>query len=319
MLNERIDDKAWQGKNIDPSSCVISLDESCLNEIHEMVKQMQKNPLPELLCSPDQFAIPGLRSVMQTAKTCLSAGIGIAVIDALPLDDLDESFASTVFWVIGQLIGRPVAQKWDGTMLYQVKDTGTPFGYGVRGSYTNIELSFHTDNAFAISPPESVGLLCLRPALSGGISRFCSLYAVHNVLLQKNPGALSRLYQPVLWDRQAEHAPDKPRFASAPMFQFDGEKLLARANTGLARKSYERAQVEMDPELNAALDCVDEITNAPGFHFELPLERGQMQYLNNREVAHYRSEFQDYPQAEKQRHLIRTWHRDSGKRTYDGT
>ncbi|MDH3694404.1 MAG: TauD/TfdA family dioxygenase [Gammaproteobacteria bacterium] len=318
VLEQSFDDKAWTGDNIEPPSCVTFLDQKCLSEIHSIASRMQENPLPDLLRSPDQFDLPHLRNVMQTAKSQLNNGNGVAVIDALPIDDMDETQAMTVFWIVGQLIGRPVAQKWDGTMLYQVKDTGMPFGYGVRGSYTNIELTFHTDNAFAITPPETVGLLCLRPALSGGVSRFCSLYAVHNELLQKKPSALSRLYQPVLWDRQAEHAPDKPRFSIAPMFRFDGKKLLARANTGLVRKSYERAEVEMDSELSMALDCVDEITDRPGFHFELPLERGQMQYLNNRDVAHYRSEFQDHPEPAQQRHLVRTWHRESGQRTYDG-
>ena len=31
-------------------------------------------------------------------------------------------------------MGQNVAQKWDGTMVYDVTDTGKKFGYGVRGS-----------------------------------------------------------------------------------------------------------------------------------------------------------------------------------------
>ena len=50
---------------------------------------------------------------------------------------------------VGGLLGRQVTQKWDGTMIYDVRDTGRAYGYGVRGSVTNIELSFHTDNALA--------------------------------------------------------------------------------------------------------------------------------------------------------------------------
>jgi hypothetical protein len=89
--------------------------------------------------------------------------------------------------VLGQLIAAPVAQKWDGTMIYDVTDTGRQFGYGVRGSWTNVELSFHTDNAFGVAPPDYVGLLCLMPAREGGISRFCSLYTVHNEMLRRHP------------------------------------------------------------------------------------------------------------------------------------
>ncbi len=311
-------DKAWLGENIDVSRCVIELDKYCVDELHDVASSLKENPLPKLLRSPAQFAIPNLSSIMRAARNQLTEGIGVAIIDGLPLDKLDEAYATTIFWTLGQLIGRPVAQKWDGTMLYHVKDTGVPFGYGVRGSYTNIELMFHTDNAFGSAPPDVVGLLCLRPAMSGGVSRFCSLYAVHDQLSRGYPNALKRLYQPQLWDRQAEHAPDKPKFSYAPMFRFDGTRLLARINTGLARKSYERAGIAMDAELSDALDCVDAITSQPGFSFELPLERGQIQYLNNLEVAHYRSEFQDHPKPERKRHLVRTWHRENGLPTYDG-
>jgi hypothetical protein len=311
-------DKAWLGQHIDATSCVIELDKRCIDELHGIANSLEENPLPQLLRSPAQFNIPNLSGVMRKTRRELSDGIGVAVIDRLPLDELDETHAITIFWVLGQLIGRPVAQKWDGTMLYHVEDTGVPFGYGVRGSYTNIELTFHTDNAFGVATPETVGLLCLRPAMSGGISRFCSLYAVHNQLLREYPQALQRLYQPMLWDRQAEHAPEKPKFSYAPMFRYDGTSFLARTNTGLVRKAYERAKITMDTELGYALDCVDIITLQPGYCFELPLERGQMQYLNNREVAHYRSAFQDYPESERKRHLVRSWHRQSGMPTYDG-
>ena len=44
----------------------------------------------------------------------------------------------------------------------------------------------------------------------------------------------------------------------------------------------------------------------------------QMQYLNNIELAHYRSHFEDNDDPEKKRHLFRTWHRERGLRNYDG-
>ena len=34
---------------------------------------------------------------------------------------------------------RPVAQKWDGTMIYDVRDTGKKPGNGVRPDITNVK------------------------------------------------------------------------------------------------------------------------------------------------------------------------------------
>jgi Taurine catabolism dioxygenase TauD, TfdA family len=49
---------------------------------------------------------------------------------------------------------------------------------------------------------------------------------------------------------------------------------------------------------------------------EFTIERGQLQYLNNREFAHYRSEFKD--DETRKRHLIRLWFREQGRPFYDG-
>ena len=163
------------------------------------------------------------------------------------MDDLDREEATALFWILGQLLGQAVAQKWDGTMLYHVRDTGQPYSYGVRGSTTNVELGFHTDNAFGVAPPDSVGLLCINPSREGGVSRFCSLYTVHNRLLGRYPRALERLYRPLFWDRQAEHAPGRPKVARAPMFGFDGRRLRSRVNVSLVRKGYDIAGEAMDP------------------------------------------------------------------------
>ena len=43
-------------------------------------------------------------------------------------------------------------------------------GSGVRPDQTNMEQYFHNDNSYNTTPPEYVGLLCERPARSGGIS-----------------------------------------------------------------------------------------------------------------------------------------------------
>jgi hypothetical protein len=35
-------------------------------------------------------------------------------------------------------------------------------------------------------------------------------------------------------------------------------------------------------------------------------------------LAHYRSEFEDFDDPSKKRHLVRNWHRNSGEVGYDG-
>jgi len=317
MLDEPVA-RAWVAADIDSADCLVMLDDPARDELLQIAELMRARPLPVLLRAPSQFAMPALRDFMLQARGLLDGHPGIAVIDRLPLDSMEAEDAVAVFWVLGQLVGRPVAQKWDGTMLYDVMDTGQRYAYGVRGSYTNVELLFHTDNAFAIAQPEYVALLCIRPAQAGGVSRFCSIYAVHNRLLAQYPRALERLYRCVLWDRQAEHAPGAPKVTKAPVFRYDHGRLSARLNLSLIRKGYEVAGVDMDEETVDALAALETVADHPDLWFELPIERGQLQFLNNRDVAHYRSQFTDHEDAARRRHLVRTWHREQGLPTYDG-
>ena len=311
---------AWLGRDVDPRSCVIRLDDGALDEVRALAERIRAAPLPVFLRSPEDHPLDAVRAVYARAKAALDHGIGVAVIDRLPLDEIGgDATARAVFWTIGRILARPVAQKWDGTMLYDVTDTGRAFGYGVRGSWTNVELVFHIDNAFGAVLPRYVGLMCIRPAREGGTSRFCCLRSVHDRLRERHPRALERLWRPMLFDRQAEHAPGAARVAWAPVFSLDGaERLRARTNANIIRKGYEVAGVPMDAETRAAVDALEEVVNDADLWFESPLERGQLQYLENQRVAHYRSEFTDGEDADEKRRLVRMWHRDEGLPTYDG-
>jgi hypothetical protein len=310
--------RAWLAGEINSKDWTIALGKDPSDEIATMVAYLRSAPMPMLLMTPDMFEIPALRTVFSKAREILDHGCGFCVIDALPMDNFDIDEMISCFWTLGQLIERTVAQKWQGTMVYDVTDTKQSFDtQGVRGSYTNVELVFHTDNAFGISVPDYVGLLCRQPAKEGGLSRFCSLYSAHNRMLEQYPDALNRLYQPMLFDRQAEHAPNAPQTTRAPFFSWQNGKLAARANTSLVRKGYTLAGASMDMNLVKALDAMDDISNSEDLWVEAPIRRGQMQYLNNHELGHYRSTFEDFDDPTLKRHLYRTWHRNRGRRTYD--
>jgi alpha-ketoglutarate-dependent taurine dioxygenase len=255
---------------------------------------------------------------MVEVRDRLDTGCGFCVLDGLPMDQYPVPDLIACFWVIGQWLGRPVAQTWQGDMLYEVTDTGEAYRYGVRGSRTRVELFFHTDNAFGRSPPHYVGLFCCQPAMEGGVSRFCSLYTLHNRLLERYPQLLARLYQPLLFDRQGEHAEGAARTAEMPFFAWDGKRLQARVNVSLVRKGYDVAGRDIPKELDDALNAVEEVLCASDMWLEAPLERGQLQYLNNLDIGHYRSGFTDSAASQARRHLYRTWHRDVGQQTYDG-
>ena len=308
----------WLASDIDSNDYRVTLNDAALAEIERLAHFFTDNPLPLLQRKLEELELPTCRALMAQMKSILDDGVGFAVLDHLPVDDYPIDTLLEVYWVLGQCIGRPVAQKWSGEMIYNVSDTGADYAYGTRGSYTSVELNFHTDNAFARMVPDYVGLFCRHPAKSGGVSRFCSLYSVHQRMLEQYPEELARLYQPVLYDRQKEHREGAEPVCLAPYFSWRNERMFARANASLIRKGYTVAGEQMDNALVRALDAIDEVCASEDLWFEAPLQRGQIQYLNNHEVGHYRSAFEDYDEPERKRHLYRLWHREAGSSSYDG-
>jgi hypothetical protein len=75
-----------------------------------------------------------------------------------------------------------VSQNTDGDLLGHVRDTGEdPNARGVRLYKTRVEQDFHTDGA------DVIGLLCLKAAKSGGISRIVSSVTIFNEILRREP------------------------------------------------------------------------------------------------------------------------------------
>ena len=319
MLDTIISDhRAWMGENIQAKDWCVTVSDEANKELTDLVKALQRAPLPTLLLTPEDYQLPILQNIVQQARFILDEGCGFTVLKGLNLKDHDVNDMISFFWILGQLVGRPVAQKFDGTMIYDVTDSGEEFSYGVRGSHTRVELNFHIDNAFGMTVPHYVGLLCWQTAQSGGVSRFCSLYSLHNRLLTDYPEILEVLYQPMIYDRQAEHHPQAAKTTLAPFFQWDGKRLLCRANISLIRKGHGVAGQEINYALDKALIVVEDLLADPAIWVEMQLRPGDIHYLNNINIAHYRSGFIDDTVSTQKRHLYRTWHRDTGKQNYDG-
>lgn len=317
MLDHEISNhRAWTRDTVSACDWTVPLSAAAVVEILALADALARQPLPVPTLSPNQFVLPECRAVMARTKAILQDGIGVALIDRLPLDQLSTEQAIAIHWVLGQLVAKPVAQTWDDKMIYDVTDTGFRAPYGIRGAWTNVELLFHTDNAFGIIPPDYVALCCLMPAHEGGISRFCSLYTVHNEMLRRYPRQLERLYRPMYYDRQGEHAPDAPRVSWVPCLRYQDGRLSARFSPTLVRKGYALMETPFDTETADALAALNDVLGEKRLWIEFTIERGQLQYLNNSEFAHYRSEFRD--DETHKRHLIRLWFREHGQRSYDG-
>ena len=308
--------RAWRRTELSPRHWLVPLPPRCVDELDAVARQVRRDPLPVILLEPGQFSLAACADVMGLVRDRLRAGVGLAVLDRVPVERYTLAENQALAWLLGSLLGRPVAQKWDGTMLYDVRDTGKALEYGVRRSVTNLDLTFHTDAPWLDVPPELVGLYCVNPAREGGVSRFVSLGSVHNELRRRHAALLPRLYRPFPWDRQAEHPPGDATTVRRPIFQYDGRSLMARFNEKLVASGAELADEALDGEGREALEAMQTIADSPELCVEFTIERGQVQYLDNRQFAHSRTEFADATEPHLKRHMIRVWTREAGRRTF---
>jgi alpha-ketoglutarate-dependent taurine dioxygenase len=316
--------QAWQRETLEAKDWIVPIPAECLAELDAALAAYRDNRLPMFLVSPEQFELSACRALMARVKSMLDDGIMFAVLDRLPMAEMDREESAILYWLLASLLARPVAQKYDGTMVYIVRDTGAKLspGSGIRPTVTNVDLTFHNDNSYNETPPDYVALFCQQRAKAGGISRVMSMYTVHNALLAEAPELLPRLYRPFWYDRHREHAAGEPTVHAAPVFDYAGSAAARRLRARLAlleiRAGYTLRSETIDPEGAAALAAVQAVFDRPELYVELDFQPGQIQIVNNRSTGHARTEFTDYDEPARRRQLVRLWLRDGGKRGYRG-
>ena len=308
----------WRGDSLPADAGRIALPADVAAELDALVTALDRDPVPLLLLRPEDYPLDAARRFMREVKQGIDDGPGFAIIDRLPVERWSESGLRAVWWLLAALVARPVAQKWDGTSIYEVTDLGRPPGNGVRPDVTNAEQNFHTDNSYNLVPPHYVGLLCVRTAMAGGVSGIVSFATAHEEMRRRHPDLLPRLYQPFHFDRQREHAPGDVMTTWHPMLESEDGRLIARLSRFQIRNGYKLAGAEIDPEGLAAMEAFEAILTAPGMAAQFHFEPGQIQILDNRALGHKRTGVTDWPEPERKRLLIRLWLRDGGGRAYNG-
>lgn len=320
MISKLLDEPVvWKSDTSLPNDGIVSIDDACHAELTETLQTIRSNPLPMVALNPADFHMPACKDLMATVKETLDTGIGFAILDTVPVDEMEKDEAKALYWLLLSMIAKSVSQSWEGKMMFDVTDTGHQAGpgTGIRGAMTNNRHRYHTDNAYNLAP-EYVSLLCLRTAKEGGISGLVSFYAVHNVLLEEYPDLLPRFYEPFPYERHRQHAPDDDLIRPKPLFEYDGTALKVCLGVSRIRAGYELMGEKMDARTEAALDALDEVLLRPDLGKEFIFEPGQIQILNNSRIAHRRTAYTDWPEPDRKRHLARIWLRNNGRHFYMG-
>jgi alpha-ketoglutarate-dependent taurine dioxygenase len=302
------DPNAWKAATLHgPAIWNVPLSPVCLAVLDRYVQPLRREPRPvtELRLSEADRAV--CKRELRPALSVLEEGCGFVVLDRVPLERYSPSEAQALYWLIGQGLGQPMEQNIQGTLLYDVRDTGQSVAYGARFSVTNSESTFHTDNSFGPVVADYVGLLCLQTARAGGLNQVVSGHMVYRELGEHQPEALKTLRQQFHIDRRGGVRPGEPPTIPFPIFGWDGDRLVLRYLRYWIEVGHEKAQQPLTPAQVRAMDELDRVASRPELRAEFYLERGQMLFVNNRWILHNRTAFEDHPEPERRRHYVRLW------------
>lgn len=295
---------AWKGPEVRSSGRWIRYFTPLeIDEIDAAFRHARRQGLDFRGVTRDTFPLPTFSDEVAHLREDLENGVGLRLLRGFPVEGYSKDDLRLIYWGIGSHVGTAVSQSLRGDVLGDVMDLGLPTNSPKGRGYTsNDELSYHTDSC------DVTGLFCLRVAKSGGLSRIASSVTVRNEILRRRPDLLEVLYAPFWWSRQGQELPGQAPIYPQPIFAEHEGRFVCRYIRNHIRQAqrFEEAP-RLTPEQNAAMDLLDSLAADPAIHFEMMFKPGDIQFLNNHVMLHTRTAFEDWPEADRKRHLLRMW------------
>jgi hypothetical protein len=272
-------------------------------EIDKAVEQVLSRGIEINDITRDDFALPTLGPTLDRIRGEVVEGRGFVLIRNVPVDGRSMREKAIAYWGIGTYFGWAVPQNAPGHLLGHVRDIGMDPSNPLHRLYaTRARHLFHTDSC------DIVGLFCLHRAKSGGSSMIASSVTIHNEMLAHRPDLVDTLAQPFFVDRKGEIPAGKRPYYQLPVFNYHAGRLT----TIYARDFIEGAQrfaevPRLMPMQIEALDMADQLANSDELRLDMDFRPGDIQFLHNHQILHARTAYEDWPESERKRHLLRLW------------
>ena len=290
----------WRGPEImRRSDWIHPMSDAQNAQIEATLRDVQARGIGIAEIDKSNFALPAMAPVFVKALEYLENGPGMFLLRGLPVMRLGVEEMRMVYWALSKHLGTAVAQSRKGDVLGDVRDLGVNSDTLGRGYQNQLGQPFHTDSC------DVVGLLVLRTAKTGGLSKIASSVALHNELARTRPDILEALYQPM-----DLYSPDRGESCwKQPMFSVHEGHFCCKTVGLYARMAQQKFPdiPRLTPLQIEALQIIQKIAGQPEFCFTMMFQPGDLQLLNSHVTLHGRTGFEDYEEADRKRHLLRLW------------
>ncbi|MCC7273700.1 MAG: TauD/TfdA family dioxygenase [Alphaproteobacteria bacterium] len=295
---------AWYGPDMARrDDWLLRLDAAEIAEIDANARRLAAAGADIARLTRDDFPLPRLAPRLAGAIADVLHGRGFVLLRGLPVDGWTMREAATAFFGLGTHLGSARSQNAKGHVLGHVRDLGLRSDDpNVRIYQTSERQTYHTDSC------DVVGLLCLRTARRGGLSTLVSSTTIFNEMRRRRPDLLRLLLEPVATDRRGEVPEGMKPYFLIPVFNwFEGHltAIYQRQYVDSAQRFPDAPR--LTPAHVAALDLFDALANDPALNLHMEFRPGDVQLVHNHTLLHDRTAFDDWPEPERRRHLLRLW------------
>jgi alpha-ketoglutarate-dependent taurine dioxygenase len=247
--------------------------------------------------------IQHLRPRLLWIRDRLETGAGVVLLRNLPIADSAESKVRDAFLRLVSEISSPLSQAADGTRIFSVRDAGfASQDPRARGPNTSKRLSFHTDRC------DVIGFLCLQDAKQGGENEIVNSQAVYQAIAQERPDLLDILKQPFYYKRHSVDLGNDIPWCQQPIFSScEGHFACSFLRVLIERAHADPALPDLSPQQIEALDFLEETAARPDLFLRFRQNPGDLLLLNNWVTLHRRTAFEDWPEPDRRRHILRAW------------
>lgn len=310
---------AWHGRDMAASDrWVRTLDPGHIAELDAALAAVEEKGIGWRDITPENFPLPGLTALIEDIRTELEDGSGMMKLTGLPVGRYSEDRLQKLYMGLGCNVGRPVYQNRRGELMRFIRDEGgdvgerygqidnakmadgKPFLSSYARTLNNGALRFHTDRT------DVVGLLCVRQAARGGLSKVCSSVAVMNEMIRRRPDLAEVLFEPVYRCRLGEEADTADALYALPVFGVrDGRFTSHFSMTYIEAAQTADAAPKLTDTQAEALGMLRDV--AEELSFGMTFAPGDIQFLNSHITYHAREPFEDDRDAGRDRLLMRLW------------
>ena len=296
----------WRGADLQghPERWLHVLTDTEIAELARGVSEVRRRYADFREATASDVPLPALAPALADWLDRLDRGLGFVLVRGLPVLQWSKEDAAIAYWLIGRYLGDPVPQNAAGDRLVDVRNDGaSATSHNTRLYRTRAELAFHTDGA------DIIGLLCLRAAKSGGISRICSSPRVYNEIVRRRPDLAPLLQLPYHHHAHGQFGPNGPQTFEYPIVSLDGAQFRMFLLTWYIRNAADDfpERAALSPQQCELLDLLEAIPLEEEAALDMSFQPGDMQFLKNSVILHARTEYEDFDDPEARRHLLRLW------------